>query len=73
MKMMQVGVGRLSSGIAATALALFPTLAAAQGPGMRGGMGRTMGGTWLMGLIGILVIVVLVLSAAALIKYLLKK
>ena len=32
-----------------------------------------MGGMWLIGLIGILVIVVLVLCAAALIKYLLKK
>lgn len=73
MKMMQVSVDRLSSGIAATALGLFPTLAAAQGTGMRGGMGYTMGGMWLMGLIGILVIIVLGLSAAALIKYLLRK
>ena len=32
-----------------------------------------MGGMWMMGLIGLLVIVVLVLSVAALIKYLLRK
>ena len=32
-----------------------------------------MGGMWLMGLIGILVIVALALGAAALIKYLRKK
>ena len=35
--------------------------------------GHMMGGMWLMGLIGILVIVALALGAAALIKYLRKK
>ena len=72
-KTIKVRPDRLFSGAAATAFGLFPTLAAAQGTGMGGGMGHTMGGMWLMGLIGILVIVVLVLIAAALIKYLLKK
>ncbi len=40
---------------------------------MRSGVGRLMGRKWMMGLIGILVIVVLGLSAAESIKYLLKK
>lgn len=40
---------------------------------MHGGVGPMMGGKWMMVLIGILVIVVLGLSAGTLIKYLLKK
>lgn len=73
MKTKQVRVDRLFSGAAATAFWLFPALVSAQGADMRGGMGHMMGGMWLMGLIGILVIVVLGLSVAALIKYLRKK
>ena len=70
MKTTQVRVDRLFSGVVATAFGLFPALVSAQVTGMRGGMGHTMGGMWLIGLIGILVIV---LIAAALIKYLRKK
>lgn len=73
MKTTQIHVDRLFSGIAATAFALFPALVFAQDANMRGGMGHRMGGMWLMGLISILVIVVLALSAVALIKYLRKK
>ena len=74
MKKIQVRVDRLFGGVVATAFGLlFPALVLAQGANMRGGMGHMMGGMWFMGLIGILVIVVLALSAAALIKYLLKK
>ena len=74
MKKIQVRVDRLFGGAVATAFGLlFPALVLAQVTDMRGGMGHTMGGMWFMGLIGILVIVVLALSAAALIKYLLKK
>ena len=73
MKTTQVRVDGLFSAIASTAFALFPTLVFAQDANMRGGMGRGMGGMWLMGLIGILVIVALALGAAALIKYLRKK
>ena len=73
MKTRQVRVDQIFSGVAATAFGLFPTLSLAQGAEMHGGMGHMMGGMWLMGLIGILVIVVLGLSAAALIKYLIKK
>ncbi len=73
MRTMQVRVDRLFGGGAVTAFGLFPALVSAQGADIRGGMGHMMGGMWLMGLIGILVIVVLGLSAAALIKYLLKQ
>jgi len=73
MKKMQVRFDRFFSWVMATVLGLFPTLVLAQGGNMQDGMRHMMGGMWLMGLIGILVIVVLALSAAALIKYLFRK
>ena len=73
MKAIQVCVVRLFSSVTVTAAGLFPALVLTQGADVRGGMRHMMGGMWMMGLIGILVIVVLVLSVAALIKYLLKK
>lgn len=71
--------------ILVAALTWLTLPAFAQQPGINGAMGRNMGGgcgmmghhmmggMWVMGLVGILIIVVLLLSAAALIKYLIKK